>query len=234
MKRGIILSVLVFVLAGVTCFSRSQSDVKETRDLSGFTKVNFGVPGNLNINIGNEFKVVLEGDQSLIDNIETEISGGKLVIKKKNWRLNMNEKVFVSITMPEINGLAVSGSGKAEIMDIVKTDDISFSISGSGKLFTSDLIVSNMNCSISGSGDIVLMGDGKISRAELSISGSGSYMGETSEISSLDIRISGSGSCKCNVTESLKASVSGSGNVTYQGNPRIDARISGSGHVRSN
>ena len=36
--------------------------------------------------------------------------------------------------MPELNGLGVSGSGKAEIKDAVKTDDLNLSVSGSGKI----------------------------------------------------------------------------------------------------
>ncbi|HUX58867.1 MAG TPA: head GIN domain-containing protein [Bacteroidales bacterium] len=234
MKRGIILLVFVFGIAVTTCLSISKSVVKETRDLAGFTKVNFGVSGNLYINLGKEFKVVLEGEQSLLENIETNVSGGKLVIKKSNWRRNMNEKLTVYITMPEVKGLAVSGSGKAEIKDAVKSDDLSLSVSGSGKLFASDVEVSNMNCSISGSGDIILGGNGNISRADLSISGSGSYSGEAAKIATLEISISGSGNCSCYVTESLKASVSGSGSVNYMGSPRVDARVSGSGRVRSN
>jgi len=233
MKRGIILSAFIVALTVTTGFSNGQSIVKETRDVTGFTKVSFGVSGNLYINFGPEFKVVLEGEKALLDDIVTEVSGGRLVIKKENWRLNMNEKVTVYITMPEIKGLGVSGSGNAEIKDAVKAEDLDLSVSGSGKLFTTDVVAANLNCSISGSGDISLGGNGSITKADISISGSGIYMGEPVKIGSAEISISGSGSCSCNVTESLRASVSGSGNVTYLGNPRIDARISGSGRVRS-
>ena len=58
--------------------------------------------GNLYINIGPEFKVVLEGDKDDLEEIETEVSGGKLVIKKDNWRFNMNEKITAYVTMPEL------------------------------------------------------------------------------------------------------------------------------------
>lgn len=233
MKRGIILSVFIVALTVTTCFSNGQSIIKETRDLTGFTRVSFGVSGNLYIKFGPEFKVVLEGEKAVIDDIVTEVSGGKLVIKKENWRLNMNEKVTIYITMPEIKGLGVSGSGNAEIKDAVKSEDLNLSVSGSGKLFTADVVTTNLNCSISGSGNISLGGDGKITTADISISGSGNYTGETAKIGSLEINISGSGNCNCNVTGSLRASVSGSGNVTYLGDPKIDVRISGSGRVRS-
>lgn len=233
MKRGIFLSSFIVAMIFATGFSSGQSTVKETRDLTGFTRVSYGVSGNLYINFGPQFKVVLEGEKAELDDIVTEVSGGKLVIKKENWRLNMNEKITVYITMPELNGLGVSGSGKAEIKDAVKTEDLNLNVSGSGKILTADVVASNLKCGISGSGDISLGGNGDITKADISISGSGNYRGETAKIGSLEISISGSGGCSCNVTESLRASVSGSGSVTYLGNPKIDAHISGSGRVRS-
>lgn len=233
MKRGIILSVIIIAVTLTAGFSNGQSIVKETRDVSGFTRVSFGVSGDLYINFGSEFKVVLEGEKALLGDIVTEVSGGKLVIKKENWRLNMNEKVTIYITMPEIKGLGVSGSGRAEIKDAVKAENLDLSVSGSGKLFTTDVVAADLNCSISGSGDIIIGGSGDATKADISISGSGNYRGEPLKIGSAEISISGSGNCSCNVTGSLRASVSGSGNVTYLGDPKVDVRVSGSGRVRS-
>lgn len=233
MKKGIILSALVLAISVSSGFAMGQSVEKETRDVKDFTKVSFGVAGNLYINIGPEFKVVLEGEKKDLQDIITEVSGGKLVIKKDNWRFNLDEKVTVYISMPELKGLGVSGSGKAEVKDPLKTDDLNLSVSGSGKVYTTDMSVSSLNCSISGSGDIILGGNGNSGKADISISGSGSFMGDPVKIASADIHISGSGNCSCNVTDNLRASVSGSGNVTYQGNPRVDAHVSGSGKVRS-
>ena len=234
MKKGIILSAFILSTIVFTAYSSSQSTVTETRNVKDFTKVSFGVAGNLSINFGPVFKVVLEGDKSVLDDIITEVSGGRLVIKKENWRLNLNDKVTVTITMPELIGLGVSGSGRAEIRDAVKTPELSLSVSGSGKLYTTDLTLSNLDCSISGSGDIIIGGEGNAKTADISISGSGNYTGEKLKIGSADVSISGSGNCTCNVTESLKGSVSGSGSVNYYGNAaKVDTRVSGSGHVRS-
>jgi hypothetical protein len=232
MKRAIIVSVFLLSLLAVSRTANGQSDIKETRDVKDFTKVGFGVSGALYITFGSEYKVVLEGEKRYIDQIITEVSGGKLIIKKDNWKFNMNEKVTVYVTMPELKGLGVSGSGKAEIKDPVKTTDLNLSVSGSGKLYASEISVSNLDCSISGSGDIILQG-GNASEGSISVSGSGNYTGESVKIGNAEIHISGSGNCICNVTESLKASVSGSGNVTYEGNPKVDAHVSGSGKVRS-
>jgi len=234
MKRGIFLPVLFVALIITTSFSNGQTE-KETRNVTGFTKVGFGVSGNLSINFGPEFKVVLEGDKASLEEIITEVSGDKLVIRKErdSWRNNMHEKVSVYITMPELKGLSVSGSGKAEVKDVLKTSELSLNVSGSGKIYTTDIIVSNLECGISGSGDINIGGNGKASSADISISGSGNCSCETLKSGTAKIHISGSGNCYCNVTDALQASVSGSGNVTYIGNPKVDVRVSGSGHVRS-
>ena len=232
MKRVIfsVAALLMTVLLSSYIYGQNE---KESRDLSGFTKVTFGVPGNLYIHLGSEFKVILEGDRKFLDDIETEISNGKLVIKKDSWTGFNNDKVVVNITMPSLDALSVSGSGQAEVMDALKAGALDLSVSGSGKLFINDFAANSFDCSISGSGDIILKGNGNVGEGDISISGSGKYSGESVKIDKVEIRISGSGSCLCYVTDMLEAHVSGSGNVTYSGNPRVDARVSGSGRVRS-
>jgi hypothetical protein len=233
MKSRLLISAFIVAALMMTGFTYGQSANKETRNLSGFTKVNFGISGDLFINIGTEFKVVLDGDKSALEEIETEVSGSKLVIKSENWHSHGNEKVTVYITMPELTGLGVSGSGKAEIRDAVKTEELDFSVSGSGRIVAADLALGKLNVGISGSGDVIIGGNGEAAGADVSISGSGNFSGESLKIASADFHISGSGSCKCNVTDDLEASVSGSGNIIYIGSPKIDARVSGSGKVRS-
>jgi hypothetical protein len=228
--KKITLFLLMIVLG--TGFAICQNSSRETRDVKNFSKVSFGIAGALTIKIGPEFSVVLEGDRKDIEGVVTEVSGGRLVIKQENWRFRFNNKVIVYITMPDLKGLGVSGSGNVEVADAVKSTNLDLNVSGSGKLRTSELEVENLDCSISGSGNIWL-GSGNASNADVSISGSGNFTGDETKIDEMDIRISGSGNCSCYVTGSLDASVSGSGNVNYKGNPRIDARVSGSGKVRS-
>jgi len=228
MKRAIVFLVIMSLVYAVS----AGQTVKETRDVKGFTAVGFGIAGNLYIKIGPEFSVVLEGEKNDLEEVVTELTDDRLQIKHENWRFNFREKVNVYITMPELEDLGVSGSGKAEILDAVRTEDLDLSVSGSGNLITSDLAVENIDCSISGSGNIRL-GGGNVTDAEVSISGSGNFTGDLVKAETMEVSVSGSGNCHCYVTGSLEARVSGSGNVTYNGNPRIDARVSGSGRVRS-
>jgi hypothetical protein len=232
MKKVIYSAVFLMVMILSSGLVNGQS--KETRNVRGFTRVSFGVAGDLFIKIGPEYHLVIEGDKRILDEIETVVSGDRLIIKKDNWRFSFNdERVTVNLTMPEIEGLGVSGSGKAKIMDNVEADKLSLSVSGSGKLMTAGLNVDDFNCGISGSGDVILGSGGSIDNGDISVSGSGSFSGEEIEIDHLEVSISGSGNCRCRVGDSLEAHVSGSGNVTYIGNPKVNARVSGSGHVRS-
>lgn len=224
---------VVLTISLTTSSASGQSTVRETRNVSEFTGVGFGVAGDLTIKFGKEFSVVLEGDKEYLASIETVVKNGRLQISSHNFRIFNNEKVSVYITMPELKSLGLSGSGKATVADPIKTAELILNVSGSGKILTGDLTAETLDCGISGSGDIVLQGSGEAAKGEVSISGSGNYTGENVKIKSLRVSVSGSGNCSCNVTESLSAGISGSGNVTYSGTPRLDVRASGSGHVRS-
>lgn len=232
MKKSICSAVILLSLTLSSSIASGQS--RETRDVRGFTSVGFGISGELYIKIGPEFNLVMEGDRDVLKDIETIVRDGKLIIRKENWRLSFNnEKVTINLTMPELEGVGVSGSGKVEILDKIVADDLDFGVSGSGKLITSGLDVDRFVCGISGSGDVILGSTGSIDRGEISISGSGGFSGEGIEIDDLEVHISGSGNCRCWAGDNLEAYISGSGNITYSGNPKVDAKVSGSGHVRS-
>jgi hypothetical protein len=233
MKKTVNSLMIAVILIAATACSFGQSSVKETRDVSDFDGINFGIAGNLYIKIGSRYQVTVEASDRYIEDIETVVRNNKLYIRKDNNRWFNNEKADVYVTLPELKLLGVSGSGRAEVEGELRTDMLNLSVSGSGRILIPELNSDDMKCSISGSGSISI-DNGKVSNADLSISGSGSYRGDDLSISDFQAGISGSGSCTCKVTESLRASISGSGNIYYSGKPpKIDVRSSGSGHVRS-
>lgn len=233
MKNFIRPAILLAALVFTTAFALGQA--KETRNVRNFSKVSYGISGELILRIGPEYSLTIEGDKDDIEEIITTVSGGRLTIRQDNWRIgfrNQTDRVTIYLTMPEVEAIGVSGSGKLRIMDPVEADDLDLSVSGSGRLTTSAVSADNLHCGISGSGGITL-GKGSIDEATISISGSGSFSGEEADIDRLEVSISGSGSARCGEVNELEAHVSGSGNVTYAGSPRVNARVSGSGKVRS-
>lgn len=211
----------------------TASAQKETRDVKNFTEVGFAVPGDLYVQIGSAYSVVIEGDADFLKKVVTEVRGTRLIIKTENSWNTGNNKIIVHVTMPSVEGLSLSGSGKIFIESPLKGSNLSLAISGSGKMMAGDISYQEMSCSISGSGSFGFSGTGKVTDADLSISGSGDFNAPGLEITNLEAGISGSGSCDCFVTGKLEARISGSGDVLYSGNPRIDVSSSGSGKVRS-
>ena len=234
-KKPIMKTLLssAFALLLLVSTATAQDSYKETRNVSDFDEVSFCLAGEVYISIGQGFNVVLEGDKEYLDEVETKVSGGELVIKRDSWVNFNNQKVIVRITMPALNGIDVSGSGKVTVTDPLKSDDFEADISGSGKIYLKEVTMGDVECDISGSGSFVAEGTGSMRSLEVDISGSGSYKGESTKIGSFEASISGSGSCDCYVTDMLRASISGSGSIWYSGNPKIDASISGSGKVRT-
>lgn len=229
MKKSFALAaILVFVVQ----LAQAQTPYTERRDVSGFTAVGFAVSGEVIIDLGDTYSVVLEGDEDYINEIETKVYGSELRIKRDKWFDTGNKKVIVRITMPALDGISVSGSGRVKVNDPLKGGDLDIAVSGSGKAILQEVALNNIECSISGSGSLIIEGDGTAKRLEINISGSGGYLGGATRVETMEASISGSGSCDCYVTGKLTAAISGSGNITYAGNPKIDAAISGSGRVR--
>lgn len=230
MKRTVTLAALMLLVASAVM---AQTNYSETRNMTGFSEIGFAVSGEVYISIGEGYKVVLEGDKDYVTEIVTKVTGDRLEIKRDKWYDTGNKKVIVHITMPSLDGISVSGSGKIYVNDALKGDELDIAVSGSGTINLRDVDIKDVECSISGSGNLLVSGSGNVGRLEISISGSGDYKGESTSIGTLEARISGSGSCDCMVKDMLKASISGSGSIYYSGNPKIDASISGSGKVRT-
>lgn len=224
----------IFTLLSLTAFAffvsiDSSQAQKETRDVDSFNKISFGISGNLYIKQGNTQSLVLEGDD--LDDIKTEVSNGKLRIKNKNSGWNWHrERVDVYITVRDLEGISLSGSGKVIGENTFKTGDLELSVSGSGEMEL-DIESDDVESGISGSGEIELTGMARTHH--VSISGSGKLRADDLRVETYNIHISGSGSCRIYASKEIDASVSGSGSIYYKGDPdKVYSKASGSGKLR--
>ena len=225
--KKIFISLFLSALA----FSLTQAQVKETRNHDNFSEISFGVSGKLYVKQGNTFSVVIEGNKDVLEDIETRVEGGRLIVRHDSWISIRDSRITAWVTLPEIEGLSVSGSGHVYCEGPVKSEDIELKVSGSGNLDMAELKAEAVEVSISGYGNVELAGNGA-SSIEVSISGSGSMDAEEFRTGSAEVSISGSGRCRVWVENSLESRISGSGSVYYRGDPNIDSRSSGSGKLR--
>jgi Putative auto-transporter adhesin, head GIN domain len=235
MKKS--LALLFVALIGFGC-SFAQS--RETRSVGTFSKISFRVPGKLVLRQGTPQKVELEGSKELLSKIETETKGDKLVIgneEKWNWGWSWsdNDRVMVYITVKDITGVSVSGSGELVTEGKVTTNMLDLSVSGSGSLQMDASVSGNMEADVSGSGRIDVKGSCQNFNSD--ISGSGKILVALSASQTIDVDISGSGKMEASGTaKEIKTEISGSGKV-YASNLEVDrcsVRISGSGDVEIN
>jgi hypothetical protein len=226
MKNSLIILALFFIVASLPAHAQ-----KEERKVSSFTKISFGISGELYLKQGPVQKVELEGDEDVLEKIETEVVGSQLRIHTKSGVWNYSGKIYVYITVPEIEAISLGGSGKVITQGEIHAEDLSLSVSGSGRMEMESLKVEDLDEEISGSGSLSL--SGKASRVDLSISGSGRVNAAGLQVETYDVSISGSGKCEIWATGEIQAQISGSGSVYYKGEPeRINANTSGSGKVR--
>ena len=236
MKKQLSLVALVLLLC--TSFSIAQN--RETRSVDTFTKISFRVPGKLYLRQGTVQKVEIEGKKDVVKEIETQVTGGKLVIGKEGnwnwgWGDNEDDEVNVYITVKDIEALSVSGSGDLIGETKFIAGDLDLNVSGSGSLKFDVDASGGIEADVSGSGNIDLRG--KCRSFNSDVSGSGKVMMSVSVSEKADFGVSGSGRIMASGSaQKVKASISGSGKVLASDlvTNSCEVRISGSGDVEIN
>jgi hypothetical protein len=243
--------VLVLLAGMLAVPGISTAQKKETRNVSEFTSVNFGVPGTVTVKQGSTHSVVLEGDPEVLAHVKTEVKGGRLnMVPEENWRSWKSRQVTAHITMKTVDGLGVSGSGTLTADGTIRTDDIDLWVSGSGDMNIQVEATGEMEARVSGSGKMTVRGScaelegsvggsgdlslnvGKAKDAEFEIAGSGNIRASGSA-DVAEINISGSGKLRGAdfSTRVARVRITGSGDVEIAASEEIDAQITGSGTV---
>ncbi len=225
------MKTLITLLTAVTLVFGASAQ-KRTLDLGSFSEVSFGTAGTLYITQGSNESVEVRCSDELFDKLEFEVTGDRLAIRKKSrwdWG-SLGGTLDVYITMKEVEGLSVSGSGDIIGQNQIDADELKLRVSGSGDIEL-EADASELDIRISGSGGMELKGTAD--EAEVKISGSGKVRADDMEVKIFKASISGSGRCYITATEEINASISGSGSVYYSGDPdRVISNSSGSGKVR--
>jgi len=181
---------------------------------------------------GKEGNLKLEGESNLLEYVETEVKGDKLVIKTKNGvylKPRKNETIKITITFEYIDEISLSGSGDLWNEDVLNLNDLSTSIIGSGDVVL-DVNTKNIQADVTGSGDLTLKGSTQ--NLSANVTGSGDFHGFELNSKNTEVTVTGSGDAKVVSTENFKARVSGSGDIRYKGNPiKEDTKVSGSGSI---
>ena len=235
MKRTTVSLALIAAMFALTAcegsllgLRGSGNVVSETRDVSGFDRVELRGSGTVSIEIGGTESLTLEAEDNLMEYLTTDVEGTTLVLEASR-SISPTEEIVYTITATSIEGLSISGSGDITAGDITGAG-LDAEVSGSGSILVDGVNVGDVAVDIGGSGRVDL--SGATGNLDLTISGSGEFEGEDLVAETGDVSVSGSGEAVVHVTDHLQADISGSGDITYFGNPSIESNTSGSGSIR--
>ncbi len=201
--------------------------------LSGFSEVKVTGPDDVTIRQGDSFSISAKGPQAVLDRLEIEVDGPTLSIGRKREGFGFSSRedddVEISITMPRLNGVRLTGSGSIDA-DSIDGDAVEAVVTGSGDLKIAKLTAKRADLTVSGSGDIEI-GGGTVGAGEYGITGSGDIDADGLVAQTLEVSVTGSGNVEAQATGAAEVSILGSGDVTLGGGAKCSSRQLGSGTV---
>ncbi len=230
MIRSILFSVIVLLFVTSCDFDclEGHGDVKtQARTVKPFKKISLGIDAKVILVKDSVQSVRIEAQSNLLDAIDTEVSGDCLNIESEGC-FSTNHQIIVYVSLPELTGVEIGGSGDIEGKSNFPVEDLDLQINGSGKI-SLEVSAKSIDATINGSGDIFLSGSTRDFKGE--VAGSGNINADKMPADKSKVEIHGSGNAYVFAIRKLDIDVAGSGNVYYKGSPDISSNISGSGKL---
>ena len=205
--------------------------VKQVRQVGNFNGLALGLPGHLELRIGNTESVTIEADDNLLPLLETVVEGGTLKIRPHKRNLSLQSKsIRIVVQARSIERLSLGGSGSIDA-DPLRARKLDVDLGGSGSINLKGVESEVLAVSLGGSGDLKAA-QGTIGKLTVSIGGSGDVDLGRVQTNSASVTIAGSGEATVWPRNELSATIAGSGDVNYYGDPQVSKSTVGSGGVR--
>lgn len=212
--RKLALLFLLLPLLAAGCHHGMRAEVKgsgkrvmQKREISPFTSISTEGSFEIEVTCQKDPSLEVEGDDNVLELVTAEVRGNVLQLKSAK-SYSTSEPVRFKITVPNIEGLTVSGAGR---IDIKNVKNEKFEIDSNG---APNIIVSGTTKTV----DIDSNGAGKIDTQNLHASRG---VVESKGVSRIDL----------DVSDQLDITVSGPSTVTYRGDPVVNKTVNGPGKV---
>ncbi|WP_420148786.1 PspC domain-containing protein [Spirosoma sp.] len=186
-------------------------------NVTSFSKVDVGGAFVVRFRKGDTYKVVADGRDDDLDDINVKVDGSvlKVSIDGKgllNW--NNRKRIGLTITVPTaIDELKLTGASKASLTGFEKYNDLSIDMSGACRtVFDGD--VSNLKLDLSGASNVVLRGHANELEADLS--GACKLEATNMRIEKANVDAGGASHADFGQVGSLESETSGASKVTRQ------------------
>jgi hypothetical protein len=223
---------MAFVLAA--CGSRQAEDPgpNSAKDfqVGDFKSIESAGSYDVTVRTGARPSVRAEGPQKMLDRLLVEVKGDTLTIRSQNGNFHWGrtEPVRIAVTVPELHGATIAGSGTLTV-DKVVADRFKATIAGSGDLSLPQVQTKTLELEIAGSGSGSLAG--RADAANYSIAGSGEVDASKLQSKDVELSIAGSGAVSANATGTVQGAIMGSGEARITGGAKCQVTKAGSGSI---
>lgn len=229
--------LIVFLICGIIAVSGcigsqgsgSGNVVNQTKNISSLNQVALNGTGTIIITQGNNESLVVEAEDNIQPNINTNVSNNQLNIYLQNNAPIPTKTIKYYLTVKDLNSISIDGAGQIQSTSLI-TNNLTIKINGASQGTITDLKVNTLIIDINGAGKLNLAGTAN--NQTIKIFGAGNYSAKnlTSKIAS--INIDGGGSTVLRVSDLLNVIINGAGDISYIGNPQITKQINGAGNVK--
>ncbi|MET1259861.1 MAG: DUF2807 domain-containing protein [Flavobacteriaceae bacterium] len=201
--------------------------VEETREISGdFTAIYASEGLDVFVIQDDEFKILVEADENIIDLIGTDIRDGRLKIHAIENIGRATKKVYVSL--PEVTSLETSSGADLIAQNVIEADKLELEAS-SGSDLQAEVVANEVIAQTSSGADIKVSGKTDLLYADAS---SGSDIRARNLVAKRCNADASSGAdISVNVSESLVADASSGADISYTGEASVQKKKSVSGSV---
>jgi hypothetical protein len=203
--------------------------IKETRDVSNFTKLDIGGAFKVYLKQGDQQKLEVEADQDEMKEIITEVVGNKLKIyTDSDWGARFHE-MTIYLTFKNLDYIDFSGAVEVKGEGVLNFTDLDMDISGAAEIELA-IKADKFDAEFSGASEIDFSGNCKSGYFELS--GASEFDAEDLEFQDLSIEVSGASEAKVWATGTLNIDASGASDIRYKGSPKVSIDESGASSVK--
>lgn len=190
------LTLLPLALAGLG-LAPAFADTEQRRDLADFDRIEIKGALELQVTIAERYDVRVSADDRYIDDVETDVRDGRLVISMRARDRWNDADVVVKIQMPKLAALDVSGAVDADL-DGLDEERLEIDISGAADLDAR----------------------GRCGTLELTVNGAGEIDAEDLHCETVTAIINGAGEASVHASRKVTARVNGVGEIDIYGNPQ--------------
>jgi phage shock protein PspC (stress-responsive transcriptional regulator) len=212
---------------GLECLSCPEEENQPITDLRDFDQVEITGKFDVRIVRGDEYKVELVGTEKEKERYETYLHGETLVIdykenKNKNFKFeNLRiDEVRITITMPSLDKLELTGYGTARF-DEFTSDDLEIDVKGPVKI-KGDINTERLSITMTGKAEADLSGRASKLTADIELASKLNAYGLEVYEAYVEARLASS--AKVSVSGTLEMEELGASDIDYRGNPNIVRR----------